>query len=181
MVGADASLVLCYRDEYAKILGLAANQFAVQTVSEWLQGLDLRNITVLDNQETRHDYKLLAHCSEKTALPETEETWKKIFAQFGLTLNVTSVGCCGMAGTYGHELEHFNNSRGIYDLSWSMHAKMSTRSSSDGTAETTLDESSTHKNPQQILVTGYSCRSQVKRFEQYRPKHPIEVLAGMLK
>lgn len=181
MVGADASLVLCYRDEYAKILGLAANQFAVQTVSEWLQGLDLRNIIVLDNQETRQDYKLLAHCSEKTALPETEETWKKIFTQFGLTLNVTSVGCCGMAGTYGHELEHFNNSRGIYDLSWSVHAKMSTQSSSDGTAKTTLDESKAHKNPQQILVTGYSCRSQVKRFEQYRPKHPIEVLAGMLK
>jgi Fe-S oxidoreductase len=31
-----------------------------------------------------------------------------------------------------------------------------------------------------ILATGFSCRSQVKRFAGFKPKHPIELLAQVL-
>lgn len=161
MIGADASLVLCYRDEYIKILGARNQNFAVLSITEWLakNSFELQNTNVSqDNQKT---YKLLAHCSEKTALPETETVWQSIFSQFGLKLDIASVGCCGMAGTYGHELEHAENSKGIYNLSWFQHAQ-------------------SDNNNIQIVVTGYSCRSQVKRFEKYRPKHPIEILADAL-
>lgn len=158
MIGADASLVLCYRDEYTKLLGSELTNFSVLTVSEWLkQHAHDFNLSSIQGSNTQ--YKLLAHCSEKTALPETEATWKQVFAQFGLQLNVEAVGCCGMAGTYGHEAEHLENSTGIYNLSWQTAAKVSQN--------------------EEIVVTGYSCRSQVKRFEKYRPKHPIEVLAAI--
>lgn len=80
-----------------------------------------------------------------------------------------------MAGTYGHELTHLENSKGIYKLSWSKHAALSNTHNDN---EVAGDGDSLAP---QILVTGYSCRSQVKRFEQYRPKHPIEVLATFLK
>jgi len=30
------------------------------------------------------------------------------------------------------------------------------------------------------LITGYSCRSQVKRFEQVKPKHPLQALLALL-
>ncbi|MFT5281418.1 MAG: FAD/FMN-containing dehydrogenase/Fe-S oxidoreductase [Kangiellaceae bacterium] len=179
MVGADASLVLCYRDEYAKILSSAQNGFQVNTITEWLSGLDVASIKVIDSkrksQKALTTYKLLAHCSEKTALPETEDIWQQIFSKFGLTLNIASVGCCGMAGTYGHELEHFENSKGIYELSWSQHATLP-QANNDSVSTLTKKVAA-----EQILVTGYSCRSQVKRFEQYRPKHPIEVLATLLR
>ena len=158
MIGADASLVLCYRDEYTKLLGNELTNFSVLTVTEWLkQHAHDFNLSGIQGSNTQ--YKLLAHCSEKTALPETEATWKQVFAQFGLQLNVEAVGCCGMAGTYGHEAEHLENSTGIYNLSWQTAAKVSQN--------------------EEIVVTGYSCRSQVKRFEKYRPKHPIEVLAAI--
>lgn len=175
MVGADASLVLCYRDEYAKTLGIESANFSVKTISEWIATLDLSPVSErLKKQNNKNQdqivYKLLAHCSEKTAVPETEASWQAIFARFGLTLKITSVGCCGMAGTYGHELEHVNNSKGIYELSWSSHASLSGAKSESAMA--IVDQV-----PEQIVVTGYSCRSQVKRFEQYRPKHPIEILA----
>jgi FAD/FMN-containing dehydrogenase/Fe-S oxidoreductase len=179
MVGADASLVLCYRDEYAKILDTVQNSFNVKTITEWLSELDVASFPVIyskkELQRTPTTYKLLAHCSEKTALPETEGVWQQIFSQFGLTLNIASVGCCGMAGTYGHELEHFENSKGIYKLSWLQHATLPL------VKKDSNEVLNTEPAAEEILVTGYSCRSQVKRFEQYRPKHPIEVLASMLR
>ncbi|MDT0594106.1 D-2-hydroxyglutarate dehydrogenase YdiJ [Glaciecola petra] len=161
MVGADASLVLCYRDEYKKCLGDSKVNFKVLTISEWLKdGNSLNGIKVCSQNNPKHSYKLLSHCSEKTALPESEKDWQHAFAQCGLDLDIVSVGCCGMAGTYGHELEHLDNSRGIYDLSWKQ----------------TIDLSEST----QILATGYSCRSQVKRIDNFRPKHPIEVLASVI-
>jgi Fe-S oxidoreductase len=172
MIGADASLVLCYRDEYAKILGKARGQFLVNTLTEWLSEVPNERITTLvksikthestDAVDAKTTYKLLAHCTEKTALPKTESQWKDHFTVFGLELDIVPDGCCGMAGTYGHEVEQLENSKGIYDLSWSKPVQNAA------------------KNKNKILATGYSCRSQVKRFDNERPQHPIEAICDIL-
>ncbi len=107
-------------------------------------------------------YKLLAHCTEKTALPKTETQWQSLFELLGMTLEIVPVGCCGMAGTYGHEVEQLENSKGIYDLSWSQPVKVAVQ------------------NNHKVLATGYSCRSQVKRFDSERPQHPIEAICDVL-
>jgi Fe-S oxidoreductase len=172
MIGADASLVLCYRDEYAKILGKARGEFTVHTLTEWLSVLPTERISALasiakNSSKTKNvdgdvTYKLLAHCTEKTALPKTESQWQNLFELLGMRLDIVPVGCCGMAGTYGHEVEQLENSKGIYDLSWSQPVKMA------------ID------NKNEILATGYSCRSQVKRFDNERPRHPIEAIYDVL-
>lgn len=153
MVGIDPSMVLCYRDEYSKVLGKSRGEFKVQLVHEWLLQLDLPKVT----QANQQDYALFGHCSEKTALPESEKQWQQIFQQAGLTLSTVSVGCCGMAGTFGHEASHLDESTGIYQLSWQQAVEQ--------------------YSPEAIIATGYSCRSQVARFEQFKPKHPLQVLA----
>ena len=100
------------------------------------------------------------HCTEKTALPATEKTWQQIFKQAGLQLDVIAVGCCGMAGTYGHELQNQANSRALYELSWQQHVQA--------------------KDPRPLLITGFSCRSQVKRYEGQKPLHPLQALLQLL-
>ncbi|AWB67606.1 hypothetical protein C2869_14670 [Saccharobesus litoralis] len=155
LVGTDPSLVLCYRDEYKKILGEEASCFDVQLPHEWLTSIDLPNIEAKGNS-----YKLLGHCSEKTSLPTSPAQWQTIFSKFGLQLNNVAVGCCGMAGTYGHEKDHLANSKGIYEQSW--------------------QQAIAGSEQEYILATGYSCRSQVKRFEQFKPKHPVQVLNALL-
>lgn len=166
MIGADASLVLCYRDEYAKILGNQRGDFTVNTLTEWLSTVPSERISTLAKQASGADnkttYRLLAHCTEKTALPKTESQWQNLFSVLGMTLEIVPVGCCGMAGTYGHEFEQFENSKGIYDLSWSKPVE------------------SAAQNNSKILATGYSCRSQVKRFDNERPQHPIEAIYDVL-
>lgn len=149
MVGLDASLVLVYRDEYVKTLGESRGNYQVSLFHEWLQHQALP-------QAKGQGYRLLAHCTEKTALPATEKTWQQIFKNAGLQLDVVAVGCCGMAGTYGHELQNQVTSRALYDMSWQSHVQAN-------------DE-------RPLLVTGFSCRSQVKRYEGAKPLHPLQAL-----
>ncbi len=77
-----------------------------------------------------------------------------------MKLDVVAVGCCGMAGTYGHEAQNQHNSRALYDMSW--------------------QQPITDLQPEQILVTGFSCRSQVKRYEGRKPLHPLQQLLQLL-
>ncbi len=72
--------------------------------------------------------------------------------------NPPPLGCCGMCGTYGHEVEHYAESKGIYRMSWGKYIP--------------ADEESRRFS----LVTGYSCRTQVKRFDDFKPLHPAQAL-----
>ncbi len=157
MVGVDPALVLCYRDEYRQVLGDKRGEFNVQLVHEWLPG-------VLNNQpatETSGEaWYLFGHCTEVTALPGTPGQWASIFARFGAKLENVSVGCCGMAGTYGHEVKNHANSLGIYALSWQQAMQRLPRN--------------------RCLATGYSCRSQVKRVEGSGVRHPLQALLEIM-
>ncbi|GAA0820208.1 FAD-binding and (Fe-S)-binding domain-containing protein [Colwellia asteriadis] len=162
MLGMDASMVLCYRDEYRKTLGEQRGDFNVLLAHEWL-------LTFIQNDEKFKakstlknvpDFKLFAHCTEKTALVNSENEWQQIFSYFGLNLEKVSVGCCGMAGTYGHEKNNLANSKGLFELSW------------QGKIEALSAE--------QILATGFSCRSQVKRFSELNARHPVEALLSIV-
>ncbi|MCA4822114.1 MAG: FAD-binding oxidoreductase [Serratia rubidaea] len=157
MVGVDPALVLCYRDEYQEILGETRGDFRVQLVHEWLQAL------LADRAEqpaTGEAWYLFGHCTETTALPASSQQWASIFARFGAKLESVSVGCCGMAGTYGHESKNLQNSLGIYELSWHQALRRLPR--------------------QRCLATGYSCRSQVKRIEGNGVRHPLQALLEMI-
>ncbi|GAB59221.1 D-2-hydroxyglutarate dehydrogenase YdiJ [Rheinheimera nanhaiensis] len=154
LLGLDASLVLVYRDEYNKALGDKRGDFSVSLLHEWLVQQPVPKATQSAN------YALLAHCTEKTALPATEKAWQQIFAQAGLSLTPVSVGCCGMAGTYGHEAQNLDNSKALFAMSWQQPL-----------AQYGVDN---------VVVTGFSCRSQVKRLLGDKPKHPLQVLLQRL-
>jgi FAD/FMN-containing dehydrogenase/Fe-S oxidoreductase len=156
MVGVDPSLTLCFRDEYHKALKQSDVQFTVSLLQEWLSEAELPEVKV----NSSHDFAFFAHCTEKTVVPKSETMWQSVFEQFGLNLQPIAVGCCGMAGTFGHEADHLDESVGIYDLSWRQRLQQ-------------FDK-------QSILATGYSCRSQVKRLDGYKPQHPAQALLRAL-
>ncbi|WP_111874531.1 D-2-hydroxyglutarate dehydrogenase YdiJ [Aeromonas bivalvium] len=164
MVGVDPSLVLCYRDEYVKALGPARGDFQVLLPQEWLLSVPAETLPAprgdTVEQAEAESWYLFAHCTEKTAKPTTHGDWSTLFGRFGARLQPVSVGCCGMAGTYGHDAKQVENSRGIYGLSW---AEPLARLPKD-----------------RCLATGYSCRSQVKRMEGEKLKHPLQALLELL-
>ncbi|MDP8171492.1 FAD-binding and (Fe-S)-binding domain-containing protein [Pasteurella skyensis] len=163
MVGVDPALVLLYRDEYNHLLQEQRGDFNVLLVHEWLNDqiknkrLDFcKNLQISD----RLQWYLFSHCTETTALPNSTKEWQQIFEYFNQTLNSENVGCCGMAGTFGHETQHIAMSKAIYEQSWQTKFK--------------------DKPIEQCLATGYSCRSQVKRMEKVVLKHPIQALLSVL-
>ncbi|PTC00705.1 hypothetical protein C9975_06065 [Thalassospira xiamenensis] len=156
LVGADTSTVLCFRDEYPSVLPKALD-IQVQTIDEWLlQASACAEVSAAG--PTTKPYVLLMHCTEKTALPSATLRWQKIFQRFGLDLQPVAVGCCGMAGTFGHELENLPESKTLYELSW---------------REVVADH-----GPDQVLATGFSCRSQVKRMDAHQVRHPLQCLTA---
>ncbi|NVD06543.1 FAD-binding oxidoreductase [Vibrio sp. JPW-9-11-11] len=158
LVGVDPALVLCYRDEYQEVLGDKRGDFEVLTVHEWLEPRLAEFVQVEQSHE--QPWYLFAHCTEKTKLPNAEKEWGAIFAHFGASLQTVPVGCCGMAGTFGHEVDKLQMSQDIYGLSW----------------KPKLEQLPSER----CLITGYSCRSQVKRFEQVKTKHPLQALLSII-
>ncbi|GAM71676.1 glycolate dehydrogenase [Vibrio ishigakensis] len=65
-----------------------------------------------------------------------------------------------MAGTFGHEADKYQWSKDVYALSWKPRLQDLPK--------------------ERCLVTGYSCRSQVKRFEGEAVKHPLQALLAII-
>ena len=153
MVGVDPAIVLCYRDEYRKTLGTARGDFVIQMVQEWL----LDNLELLKPRtRDENEYYLLAHCTQKSLRPATHDDWVKIFRHASLKLIPIPVGCCGMAGLYGHTAANVARSEAIYRQNWAPVFR---------------------KYPvNRCLVTGFSCREQVRKMENAVVRHPLQIL-----
>lgn len=153
LVGIDPSMTLTYRNEYPH--ELAEQKLpTILLIQEWL-GKQLNNIP---KQHIGGGYEFIPHCSERTGSAESLPFWTAIYAHFGMQLTGLQAGCCGMAGTYGHEMKNVDHSIQLYHMSWAKHVK----------------------NNRQLLATGYSCRCQVKRIEKIEIKHPIQILLAKL-
>ncbi len=165
LVGIDPAMTLTYRQEYVKALGPDAVP-EVLMLQEWLaaQGQSLvppalaRQLVRLEDPE----FRLLSHCTEKTNVPGGPKAWQLVFAAFGFKLELVATGCCGMSGTYGHEVRNQETSKTIYGLSWQA-----------------LVESET--NAGRLLATGYSCRSQALRVSDTALPHPLQGLLSTIK
>jgi FAD/FMN-containing dehydrogenase/Fe-S oxidoreductase len=157
LIGLDPSMTLTYRSEYTHVLR-GRDVPRVQLVQEWLAD---RVGSPASRSPENETYWLLPHCTERTAAHTAVADWSKIFAAFGLKLWTLPAGCCGMAGTYGHEAEHRAMSERIYGLSWARHV---------------ADKGGSGR----LLADGYSCRSQAKIVDRVRLPHPIEILRDHL-
>jgi FAD/FMN-containing dehydrogenase/Fe-S oxidoreductase len=162
LVGLEPAMTLVYRDEYKKMLGDKAPQ--VLLIQEWLNqpqnhSLIKNNIdnSFSEKHSLKQEYYLLAHCTEKTNAPQAIKDWQNVFALMGKKLLIADAGCCGMAGTYGHELANLETSKKIYALSW---------------AEQVNDKEKQGK----LLATGYSCRCQTQRVNNINLQHPLQIL-----
>ena len=78
----------------------------------------------------------------------------------GLSTSLVDSACCGMAGSFGFEAEHYEVSRAM--------------------GERTLFPAIAASPDAEILVTGVSCRQQIGHFTGRAPRHVAELLAEAL-
>jgi FAD/FMN-containing dehydrogenase/Fe-S oxidoreductase len=158
IVGLEPAVTLTYRDEYVHALGKEAVPFEVQLLQEYLSKRDLSGVASSIAKGKLAGRRLFGHCTERTAEAASQSQWQRIFRSLGIDLELMATGCCGMCGVFGHEAEHLDESRGVFTQSW--------KKALDG--------------KERDLVTGHSCRSQVKRFGGFVPQHPVEALRDIL-
>ncbi|WP_043838794.1 D-2-hydroxyglutarate dehydrogenase YdiJ [Muricoccus aerilatus] len=152
LVGIDPSMALTYRSEYPDA-GVEAPP--VLLLQEWLA----QRGGEVPQARPQAPFRLLLHCTERTNAAASPREWRTAFGRHGLALEVVATGCCGMAGTYGHEAEHRAMSEHLYGLSWARHVAVGGS----------------------LMATGYSCRSQVKRLDGVTLHHPAQALLAAIR
>ena len=149
--------MLCYRDEYNQVLGDKRGDFRVMLVHEWLpQALS----ATAAQEQGGESWYLFGHCTEVTALPASTKQWADIFRVLARSWKTLTWAAAAWPGTYGHEVKNHANSLAIYALSWQQAMQRLPRN--------------------RCLVTGYSCRSQVKRIEGSGVRHPLQALLEIM-
>jgi Fe-S oxidoreductase len=104
--------------------------------------------------------KLHGHCHQK-ALSSLTPTVKMLELPAGHKVTIIPSGCCGMAGSFGYEEEHFAVSQQIGELV----LFPTVRSASDDTL---------------VAAPGTSCRHQIKDGTGRIAQHPVEILHAAL-
>jgi anaerobic glycerol-3-phosphate dehydrogenase C subunit len=167
IIGCEPSCILTLRDEYPDLVSdkhvetVAAHSFMIE---EFLAGLHGRGELHLAFKDMKRKLLLHGHCHQK-ALIGTEPSLMVLRLPPGFEVEEVDSGCCGMAGSFGFEQEHYDLSQAIGSrrLFPAVQAKWQ---ATNGDFD--------------VVAAGVSCRQQVEHFTGKRPKHLVEVLAEAL-
>jgi FAD/FMN-containing dehydrogenase/Fe-S oxidoreductase len=164
IVGLEPSCLLTLRDEYLYLLPdePAAKRIAESafTLEEFLAREDEEGRLDLSFVGRRRDLLLHGHCHQKS-LVGTVPARRVLSLPPGHTVREVDSGCCGMAGSFGYEAEH-------YEMSLRMAERRLLPAVREAGEQTT------------IVASGVSCRQQIEHGTGRRALHPAEVLAEAL-
>jgi Fe-S oxidoreductase len=167
LVGIEPSAILGFRDEYPELVGEMLKPIAESLsknclmIDEFLER-EIKAGRILKDQFTKEKkhIKLHGHCHQK-ALASTSPTLSVLGFPDNYTVEEIPSGCCGMAGSFGYEKEH-------YDLSMKVGELVLFPAVRETKAEI------------MIAAPGTSCRHQIKDGTERSALHPVEILFDAL-
>jgi Fe-S oxidoreductase len=163
IIGLEPSAILTLRDEYLELvpqdLREMAKKIAQNTFQfdEWFaREIDRGNIKKEVFSTEKRLIKLHGHCHQK-ALSSLTPTKKSLSLPANYEVHLIPSGCCGMAGSFGYEAEHYEVSMKIGELV----LFPTVRKQTEGVI---------------IAASGTSCRHQIKDGTGRIAQHPAEIL-----
>ena len=168
LIGIEPSAILSFRDEYPKLVSKDLQE-AAKTLGEnalMVEEFLMREVEagrLSDSAFTTEPRQVLlhGHCHQK-ALAGIEPSAFILNLPRNYTVETIPSGCCGMAGSFGYEKEH-------YELSMTV-------------GEQVLFPAVREASTEHIIAApGTSCRHQIKDGTRREALHPVEVLWGALK
>lgn len=174
LVGIEPSCILSFRDEYpdlvpaemrkeAQELGRNCMLFDEFLVREMQKG----NIKAEQFKDEQVEIWLHGHCHQK-ALVGVENTVKALGLMKGANVHVIPSGCCGMAGSFGYEKEHYRTSIAIGEMVLFPAVRNAMKQEQQGI-------------PTLISAPGTSCREQIRTGTGFHAVHPIIILQKYLR
>ena len=168
LIGIEPSAILTFRDEYIDLANddqfEAAKQLSknVFLIDEFIAA-EINNGNIREDQFTTAEKQILlhGHCQQK-ALSNLSHSVDILSLPKNYTVQTIASGCCGMAGSFGYEKEH-------YDLSMQI-------------GEMVLFPAVRNKKTDEVIVAapGTSCRHQIKDGTHTIAMHPVEILYDAL-
>ncbi len=178
LVGIEPSCILSFRDEYPDLVppemrqtarDLAANcllfdEFIMREVAAGRISKDLF-------RDDPVEVWLHGHCHQK-ALVGIDKTAAALRLLPGATVHVIPSGCCGMAGSFGYEKEHYRRSLEIGEMVLfpAVRRALGLRTSPDSAP-----------TPAVVVAPGTSCRQQILDGTGAHAVHPVELLYNWLR
>jgi FAD/FMN-containing dehydrogenase/Fe-S oxidoreductase len=167
LLGIEPSGILAFRDEYKELVDEQLKESSAKLalscfmIDEFIaKEFEKGNITKeLFSKEVRN-IRLHGHCHQKS-LASTEPTKKMLEIPANFKVVEIKSGCCGMAGSFGYEKEHYDVSMKVGEMVLFPEIRKAT--------EDTL-----------IVAPGTSCRHQIKDGTGRKAYHPVEVLFDAL-
>lgn len=172
LVGIEPSCILSFRDEYLDIVPAEMRDTAKQLAKNCLlfdefimREVEAGRISSEAFKELTAEIYLHGHCHQKSLIGvgKCAEMLKLIPC---VKVNVILSGCCGMAGSFGYEKEHYETSKAIGELVLFPAVRKATED-----------------KIKQVIVAapGTSCRQQILDGTGVKALHPIEILYNNLK
>jgi FAD/FMN-containing dehydrogenase/Fe-S oxidoreductase len=162
ILGLEPSCLLTLSDEWPQLApGPATEQIAraARLADAWLGEQVQQGRCAVKLDRRAEPCVVHGHCHQK-ALVGVGSTVEALRLIPGLDVNPLDTGCCGMAGFFGYEHEH-------YDLSVKV-------------AEVSLLPHLTQHQDAIVVAPGTSCRHQIKDVTGRHAVHPMELLAAQL-
>ncbi len=165
LIGVEPSAILTFRDEYIRLADdktsaekIAKNTF---TFEEFLaKEIEKGNIDISLFTAAKKDIKIHGHCHQK-ALSGTHSSFQVLNIPENYSVTIISSGCCGMAGSFGYEKEHYKVSMQVGE-------------------DTLFPKVRNYSAETEIAAAGTSCRHQIYDGTKRIAKHPITILKEAL-
>lgn len=163
LLGIEPSAIITFRDEYIDLVDAhlkpAAQELAKNAlmIDEFIvQEMEAGRITAAQFSQEKQHIKLHGHCYQK-AFHLVGFTEKALSLPLNYSVETIPSGCCGMAGSFGYEKEHYEVSMKIAEL---------------------VLLPAVRKSEKEVLIAaaGTSCRHQIKDGAQRKSYHPVEIL-----
>ncbi len=174
LVGIEPSCILSFRDEYPDLVPAQKRQKARGLAANCLLFDEFLCREMAAGRIGRESFKsdemrvfLHGHCHQK-ALVGVGKTVEALSLLSGAKVNVIPSGCCGMAGSFGYEKEHYRTSISIGEMVLFPAVRKAVDTATAGV-------------PTFVLAPGTSCRQQILDGTGVRAAHPIELIYKYLK
>lgn len=163
LVGIEPSAILTFRDEYPELVDASLAAKATELAKNALlfdefiaREMDAKRINKSQFKAQKKLIKLHGHCQQK-AVGSLVPTKKMLSLPEGYTVQLIPSGCCGMAGSFGYEKEHYDISMQIGEL-------------------VLFPTVRAQETDTIIAAPGTSCRHQIHDGTGREAQHPIEIL-----
>jgi Fe-S oxidoreductase len=182
VLGIEPSELYALRDEFFDLLPERRAQVESLASRTWLleeflvrpanneknNKLRITNILQANSNQNGHKVLLHGHCYQKAQTPAADGfpvgqlASAELLKAAGYKVEIIPSGCCGMAGAFGYEAEHYDVSMQVGELTLLPAVRKAREAGQD------------------VAAVGTSCRSQIADGANVAAQHPIVLVANRL-